>query len=79
MNMITPPARTHHNVAWAESVFSAKAVDRGGIVRRSVASIEREIGREAFEAEVKRRRFHLIEIGGQYVVLCNMGHMRIVC
>ena len=67
------------NAQWAEAIFSAKAVGRGGIVRRSVTSVEREVGRAAFEAEVRRRGFHLVEIGGQFIVLCNAGQMRVIC
>ncbi|MEY4983214.1 MAG: hypothetical protein RIR62_1480, partial [Pseudomonadota bacterium] len=72
---LPPPPRNAH---WAEAVFAAKAVGRGGIVRRSVASVEREFGRAAFEAEVRRRGFHLVEIGGQFIVLCNSGQMRVI-
>lgn len=74
----TPPA-LGRNTAWVTAVFTAKSVQDGGVIRRSVRSVEREIGREAFEAEIKRRGFHAIEIGGQYIVLCNTGHMRVVC
>lgn len=81
MNILAPP---HHppaspNAPWVRALFSAKAVARGGIVRRSVSSVEREIGRAVFEAEVRRRNFHLLEIGDQYIVICNTGHMRLVC
>lgn len=64
---------------WADAIFASKAVGRGGIVRRSVVTVEREIGRDAFEAEVRRRGFHLVEIGGQFIVLCNSGQMRVIC
>lgn len=67
------------NTAWVNALFSAKSVQSGGVIRRSVRSIEREIGRDAFEAEVRRRGFHAIEIGGQYIILCNSGHMRVIC
>jgi len=33
---------------WIEQVFAAKAVAKGGIVRRAVPWVEREIGRERF-------------------------------
>ena len=51
----------------------------GGVIRRSVRTIDREIGRDLFEAEVRRRGFHAIEIAGQYIILCNPGLMRVVC
>ncbi len=64
---------------WLDLVFKAKAVGRGGIVRRAVKDIEREVGRERFIAEVRRRRFHMVECGGQFIVICNPGHMQVIC
>jgi hypothetical protein len=43
-----------------------------------VSSVEREIGRQFFEDEVRRRRFHLLECGGQFIVICNSGRMQII-
>lgn len=74
-----PPPPPGQNMAWVNALFSAKSVQRGGVIRRSVRSIEREIGCAAFEAEIRRRGFHAIEIGGQYIILCNSGHMRVIC
>lgn len=64
---------------WLDDLFSAKAVGKGGIVRRAVRDVDREIGRPAFIAEVRRRGFHLIECGGQFIVICNPGQMQIIC
>jgi len=65
--------------AWIAEVFSAKAVAKGGVVRRSVFWVEREIGRERFTEEVRARGFHMIECGNQYVVICNKGGLRVIC
>ena len=59
------------NRLWTEQIFSAKAARTGGVVRRSVKSVEREIGRTAFEGEVRRRGFHLLECGDQFIVICS--------
>ena len=67
------------NQTWCDAVFSAKAVEKGGIVRRSCRDVDREIGRENFVREVRQRGFHLVEVGGQYVVICNAGHMNVIC
>ena len=71
----------HSNLShpWLAELFSAKAVQRGGVVRRAVRDVEREIGREALIREVQRRGFHLIECGGQFIVTCNAGQMRVIC
>ncbi len=65
--------------SWGRRIFSARTVQRGGVLRRSVRDVEREIGREALVAEVRARGFHLIECGGQFIIICNSGHIRVIC
>jgi hypothetical protein len=65
--------------AWIARIFAAKAVQKGGVVRRDVRWVEREIGRARFEREVRARGFHMIECGGQFVVICNGGGIRVIC
>lgn len=65
--------------AWMEEMFAAKAVGRGGIIRRAVRDVEREIGRAALIAYVRRHGFHLVECGGQFIVICNTGHLQVIC
>ncbi len=81
MNSISQPfvASFKPNPTWAEAIFSAKAVKRGGIVRRAVRDVEREMGRAAFVAEVQQRGYHLVECGGQFIVICNPGQMKVIC
>ena len=81
MNAMTQPFPIGFkpNPQWAEAVFSAKAVERGGIVRRAVRDVERELGRAAFVHEVRRRGFHLVECGGQFIVICNTGQVQVIC
>ncbi len=62
-----------------EQLFDAKAVQKGGLVRRSVISVEKECGKQALLEEVKRRRFHMIECGGQFVIICNTGRLQTYC
>ncbi len=59
--------------SWIAEVFSAKAVSNGGVIRRSRAWVEREIGRDRFIAEVRSRGFHLLETGHQLIVICHKG------
>jgi hypothetical protein len=72
-------APTFNTQARLDDLFSAKAVARGGIVRRAVRDVDREIGRTALLAEVRRRGFHLIECGDQFIVICNRGQMQVIC
>ncbi|MGR3342024.1 MAG: N-(5'-phosphoribosyl)anthranilate isomerase [Paracoccaceae bacterium] len=64
---------------WIDSIFAAKAARTGGVVRRSAKWVEREIGRKRFEFEVRKRGFHMIECGGQLVVICNAGGLTVIC
>ena len=63
---------------WIVQFFSARAVAEGGIARRSVADIERLVGRQRFLSEVQRRGFRAIENAGQIVVFCNRDDVRIL-
>ncbi len=75
MNMILRPQDPDF---WIAAIFSAKAVQNGGVVRRNRVWVEREIGRTRFEDEVRKRGFHLIEVGQQLVIICNTGQFRVV-
>jgi hypothetical protein len=70
------PVRHADAELWIDEVFSAQAVARGGVIRRNVHWIAREIGRDRFAEEVRRRGFHLLETGDQWIVICNRGGLR---
>jgi hypothetical protein len=53
------------------AVCASKSAIQGGIVRGAVRDVERLIGRRAFEVEVKRRGYHMIENAGQLFIFCN--------
>lgn len=65
------------NPAFFHHLFSAKAAQQGGIVRRAVRDVEREVGRAAMVAEVERRGYHLIECAGQFIVICAPDHLTV--
>ncbi len=66
-------------MAWMARIFAARAAQAGGVVRRKIKDVHREVGREAFVAEVQKRGFHLIVCGDQYVVICHDGNLRVIC
>ena len=68
---------THGNPAFFHQLFSAKSVQRGGVVRRAVRDVEREVGRDAMVEEVARRGFHLLECAGQFIIVCNSDHLTV--
>ncbi|MCY4180329.1 MAG: N-(5'-phosphoribosyl)anthranilate isomerase [Litoreibacter sp.] len=63
---------------WFAQIFSSKAAQRGGIVRRSVSDVERIFGRQDFEDRIRRRGWRAIENGGQYVICCNREAIRLI-
>ena len=63
---------------WVLGIFNADSVRNGGVVRRDVDNV-RQFGSIAFlKSEVRRREFHLIRTGDQYVILCHKGDIRIL-
>lgn len=66
------------NDAWIHQSFSTKAAQKGAVVRRSLAWVNREVGRATFDAEVCKRGYPLIETADQLVVVCHNGPIRLL-
>lgn len=66
------------NDDWVAQIFDARAARTGGLVRRSVADVERKIGLARLELEVRRRGFRLLAAGGQYVIVCTTPPIRVL-
>ena len=64
---------------WLDQIFRARAATEGGVLRRRIADVEREVGRERLELEVRRRGFHMIECGRHFVIICHPAPLRIIC
>lgn len=62
-----------------DQVFRAKTAKNGGVIRRKINDVDREIGRERFELEVRRRGFHLMANGHYYIVICNNAPIAMIC
>lgn len=63
---------------WLRTVFSAKAVGRGGVIHRAVRDVDHYAGRARFLEEVRRRGFTLVENGDYFVVFCNRDPVRLI-
>ncbi len=63
---------------WLRQMFSAQAARDGGVIRRQVQDVERLIGRDLFESELRRRGYCAVENAGQYVVFCNAEPLRLI-
>jgi hypothetical protein len=66
------------DLPWVRQIFQTQAARKGSVVRRSVMWVEREAGRSAFEAEVSRRGYHLIQTADQYIIICHNGPIRLL-
>ena len=75
MHMMTRETQPDY---WLNQMFAAKAARKGAVVRRSLAWVDREVGRDRFLREVRQRGFHLIETADQYIVVCHNGPIRIL-
>jgi len=64
---------------WMQQIFDAKAARAGSVVRRKLTDIERIVGRDAFECELRRRGYHAVENAGQVVIFCNNEAVRVLC
>lgn len=65
--------------AWINDIFKAASVKNGNIVRRKVADVKKLGSADDLIQEVKNRGFHMVEIGDQYVIICNPGNMKVIC
>jgi len=64
---------------WLRQTIAAKSMRAGGGVRRKTCDLERKIGCRALELEVRRRGFHLIEAGSQFILLCSRQDIGLTC
>ncbi|MEL6839117.1 MAG: hypothetical protein AAFP85_07475 [Pseudomonadota bacterium] len=74
---LRPTHFANGNPAFFHQLFGAKTAQKGGIVRRAVRDVEREVGRAAMIAEVERRGFHLLECADQFIVICRRDHLTV--
>jgi hypothetical protein len=63
---------------WIDQIFAAKAVARGGVIRRNISWVDAEVGRDRFVSEVRKRGYHLVQTGQQFVVICHTGPIHIL-
>jgi hypothetical protein len=64
--------------SFIQSIFKAASAKKGGMVRRSRASVRRYASYAQLKAAVKKRGFHLLRNGDQYIILCNRGACRLI-
>ncbi|MEO0484300.1 MAG: N-(5'-phosphoribosyl)anthranilate isomerase [Pseudomonadota bacterium] len=60
-----------HNRAFLEAIFDSRTAHTGGVVKRSVKDVEREIGEHVLVSEVRKRGFQMHRMAHHYVITCN--------
>lgn len=64
-----PPS--HLGQDWLAQVFRIRSAQCGGVVRRTITDVHREIGRDAPELEALGRGWHLLQSGEDYILVCT--------
>lgn len=64
--------------AWIKQWFDAKTTQKRGVVRRAKADIQKYTSLDLVKLEVQRRDWHIVEVGDQWIVICNPGNVQIV-
>lgn len=79
LSLLTSWGRNRPPSEWIAQIFTAQQVLKGGIVRRSVADVHKYASLDLLVDEVKRRGFHMVQTGHQYVILCHPGEFKLIC
>lgn len=64
--------------AWIEQIFESQIAKRGGVVRRQVASVDKFASRVELKEECKKRGYHVIEHGDQWLIFCDKAEVKII-
>lgn len=63
---------------WIGQIFESSIARRGGVVRRKLSSIDRFASRPAVQSECRRRGYHIVEHGDQWLIFCDTAQVKIV-
>lgn len=66
-------------MTWVDDIFRAGQANAGGVVRRSIESVERYASIDEVMVAARDRGFHVISTGDQLVILCHPGEMSVLC
>lgn len=63
---------------WINQIFRAAQVSKHGVVRRSKDSVLKYASFKELKRTCIKNGFHLIRNGGQYLIMCNRGNLKIL-
>jgi len=72
------PTPSIYPPAWISQLFPDSEARPDAVISHPRDWVEAEIGRDAFELEVRRRGWHMVECNGQLVVFCTARPVNIV-
>lgn len=77
----TAPRLTDENLSddWLDQLFVSRPAVTHGIVSRPVREVEREIGVDALEREVRRRGYHLMRTHRHFLIVCDARPLQLIC
>ena len=66
------------NRRWIEQIFDCQQALTGGVVRRALADVHQYASLDLLVAEVEKRKWHILMIGRQVIILCNGGDLKLL-
>lgn len=64
--------------AWVQQIFQSQIAKRGGVARRKVSSIDKYASRAEVKRECRRRGYHIVQHGDQWLIFCDKASVTIV-
>ena len=61
-----------------KTMFESKTAKSGGVIRRKISNIQKYSSTQLLISYVRKRGFHIIQTGDQYVIFCNPGDIKII-
>jgi len=58
---------------FVQNIFEAKTAQKGGVLRRSISSINRFASEATLKAAVKQRGFKLYKTCNHYLIICDIS------
>ena len=74
-----PRPRKSTSLRFINELFGSKLARNGGVVRRKVASAHNFVSPDELKIEVMRRKYHMVESNGQYIIFCHSGIIGLIC
>ena len=64
--------------ALVNQIFESQIAKRGGVVRRKVSSIDKYASQSEVKAEARKRGYHIIQHGDQWLIFCDKASVKII-